>query len=79
MHQMLAAKAAVRNHNGWSMVSDSVMLDVLPDGSVIAAPDTAYIEGAALTDGPKGPLFRTIGRGTGLLTRTPLPQANAPP
>jgi hypothetical protein len=26
---------------------------------------------------PKGPLFRTIGRGTGLLTRTPLPQANA--
>jgi integrase len=25
----------------------------------------------------KGPLFRTIGRGTGLLTRTVLPQANA--
>ncbi|MGO9430778.1 tyrosine-type recombinase/integrase, partial [Rhodoblastus sp.] len=28
-------------------------------------------------DDPKGPLFRTIGRGTGKLTRTPLPQANA--
>ena len=25
----------------------------------------------------KGPLFRTIGRGTGKLTETPLPQANA--
>jgi hypothetical protein len=26
---------------------------------------------------PKGPLFRTIGRTTGQLTTTPLPQANA--
>jgi integrase len=26
---------------------------------------------------PQGPLFRTLGRGTGLLTRTPLPQVNA--
>jgi integrase len=38
---------------------------------------TAYIEGAGLAEDPKGPLFRAIGRGTGLLTRTPLPQANA--
>ncbi len=38
---------------------------------------TAYIEGVGLADDPKGPLFRTIGRGTGKLTRTPLPQANA--
>jgi site-specific recombinase XerD len=37
----------------------------------------AYIEGAGIADDPKGPLFRTIGRGTGLLTRTPLPQRNA--
>lgn len=37
----------------------------------------AYIEAAGLADDPKGPLFRTIGRGTGTLTRTPLPQANA--
>jgi site-specific recombinase XerD len=37
----------------------------------------AYIAGAGLADDSKGPLFRTIGRGTGLLTRTPLPQANA--
>jgi site-specific recombinase XerD len=38
---------------------------------------TAYIEGAGIAEDPKGPLFRTIGRGTGLLTRTPLPRANA--
>jgi integrase/recombinase XerC len=38
---------------------------------------TAYLDGARLRDDPKGPLFRTIGRGTGKLTRTPLLQANA--
>jgi integrase len=37
----------------------------------------AYIDGCGLGNGPKGPLFRTIGRGTGKLTLTPLPQANA--
>ena len=37
----------------------------------------AYLDGAALRDDPKGPLFRTIGRGTGRLTCTALPQANA--
>ncbi len=37
----------------------------------------AYLDGAGLRDDPKGPLFRTIGRGTGTLTRTVLPQANA--
>jgi site-specific recombinase XerC len=36
-----------------------------------------YLDGAGLRDDPKGPLFRTIGRGTGKLTRTVLPQANA--
>jgi hypothetical protein len=38
---------------------------------------TAYLDGADLRGDPKGPLFRTIGRGTGKLTRTVLPQANA--
>jgi site-specific recombinase XerD len=37
----------------------------------------AYIDGAGLADDPNGPLFRTVGRGTGRLTRTPLPQGNA--
>ena len=31
-----------------------------------------YIEGAGLGDDPKGALFRTIGRGTGRLSSTPL-------
>jgi integrase len=40
---------------------------------------TAYLDGGGLRGDPKGPLFRTIGRGrgTGQLTRTVLPQANA--
>jgi site-specific recombinase XerC len=38
---------------------------------------TVYLDGAGMRDDPKGPLFRTIGRGTGRLTRTVLPQANA--
>jgi len=37
----------------------------------------AYIDGCGLGSDPKGPLFRTIGRGTRALTSTPLPQANA--
>jgi integrase len=40
---------------------------------------TAYFDGADLRDDPKGPLFRTIGRGIKgrPLTRTVLPQRNA--
>src|SRR5271166_3383739 len=37
----------------------------------------AYIVGCGFATDPKGPLFRTIGRGTDALTTTPLPQANA--
>lgn len=37
----------------------------------------AYIDGVGIGTDPKGPLFRTIGRGTQALTRTALPQANA--
>ena len=36
-----------------------------------------YIDGCGLADDPKGALFRTIARGRGALTATPLPQANA--
>ena len=38
---------------------------------------TGYLDGAGLRGDLKRPLFRTIGRGTGKLTRTVLPQANA--
>jgi site-specific recombinase XerD len=37
----------------------------------------AYMEQTGIMDDDKGPLFRTIGRGTSKLTTTPLPQANA--
>ncbi|MDV2130276.1 tyrosine-type recombinase/integrase [Burkholderia pseudomallei] len=37
----------------------------------------AYLDGTGLAFEPKGPLFRTIARGTGRLSTTPLPQANA--
>lgn len=36
-----------------------------------------YLERTGLDQAPTTPLFRTIGRGTGALTLTPLPQANA--
>ncbi|MDN7177799.1 tyrosine-type recombinase/integrase [Caballeronia sp. SEWSISQ10-4 2] len=37
----------------------------------------AYLDGTAIGGNPKGPLFRTIQRGTGQLSDSPLPQANA--
>ncbi|WP_321927200.1 tyrosine-type recombinase/integrase [Burkholderia sp. BCC1998] len=37
----------------------------------------AYLEGTGIAAEPKGPLFRTIARGTGRLSTTRLPQANA--
>ena len=37
----------------------------------------AYLDGTGIREDGDGPLFRTIGRGTGRLTRTPLPAANA--
>ncbi|MFM0258071.1 tyrosine-type recombinase/integrase [Paraburkholderia sediminicola] len=37
----------------------------------------AYLDGTGIGDDPKSPLFRTVRRGTGQLSDTPLPQANA--
>ena len=38
---------------------------------------TAYIDKTGILDDPKGPLFRTIGRRTKQITRTPLSQPDA--
>jgi len=38
---------------------------------------TAYIDKTGIVDDPKGPLFRTVGRRTKQLTRTPLSQPDA--
>ncbi|WP_428391873.1 hypothetical protein [Lichenicoccus sp.] len=37
----------------------------------------AYLDGTGIADDAKGPLFRTTGRGTGRLTRTPCPRPMA--
>jgi site-specific recombinase XerC len=37
----------------------------------------AYLDGTGIANEPKGPLFRTISRGTAQLSPRPLPQANA--
>src|SRR4051812_13177643 len=37
----------------------------------------AYLDGTGIVSDPKGPLFRTIARGTAQLSPRPLPQANA--
>jgi hypothetical protein len=37
----------------------------------------AYLDGGGIASDPKEALFRTIGRTTGQLTKTPLSQANA--
>jgi integrase len=36
----------------------------------------AYLDGSGIGGDPKGPLYLTVGRGTGQLRTTPLPQAN---
>ena len=43
----------------------------------VRAPACVFRSIAGRRGDPKGPLFRTIGRGTGKLTGTVLPQANA--
>jgi site-specific recombinase XerD len=50
---------------------------VMPCHHTLEAYLHAYLEGTGLASDPKGPLFRTIARGTGQLSTTPLPQANA--
>ena len=48
----------------------------LPCHDTLEAYLHAYLDGTGLASDPQGPLFRTLGRGTGRLTRSPLPQAN---
>jgi hypothetical protein len=39
----------------------------------------AYLDGSGISADPKGALFRTIGRTTGLLTRPPCPRPTPTP
>jgi site-specific recombinase XerD len=67
-----AQLAAIRHLFDWLVIGQ-----VMPCHHNLETYLHAYIEGAGLAEDPKGPLFRTISRGTSLLTRTPLPQPNA--
>jgi site-specific recombinase XerC len=49
----------------------------MPCHHILEAYLHAYLDGTGIGDDPKGPLFRTVRRGTGQLSETPLPQANA--
>src|SRR6201984_3252199 len=66
-----------QNRRLWVRLREKGKTHVVPCHHNLETYLTAYIAGASIAEDPKGPLFRTIGRGTGLLTRTPLPQANA--
>ncbi|WP_175946712.1 tyrosine-type recombinase/integrase [Caballeronia sp. BCC1704] len=50
---------------------------VMPCHHMLEAYLHDYLDQSGLRGEPKGPLFRTIARGTGQLSTTPLPQANA--
>ena len=49
----------------------------MPCHRTLEAYQHAYLDGTGIGGDPKGPLFCTIARGTGQLSTTPLPQANA--
>jgi site-specific recombinase XerC len=49
----------------------------MPRHHTLEADLHAYLDGTGIGTDTKGPLFRTIARGTGRLSTTPLPKANA--
>jgi integrase len=77
-----ARKALPNSHN--SKVWNSLGETAREGGKAVAVPCHhnleaylhAYLDGTSIASDAQGPLFRTVGRGTGQLTRTPLPQAN---
>jgi site-specific recombinase XerD len=52
-------------------------VNAMPCHHTLEAYLRAYVDGTGITAEPKGPLFRTIRRGTGQLSKERLPQANA--
>jgi site-specific recombinase XerD len=68
----------VRNHRLWVRLHEKGgKRHEMPCHHNLEAYLHAYIDGCGLSSDSKGPLFRTIGRGTDELTTTRLPQANA--
>jgi DNA-binding transcriptional MocR family regulator len=77
--KILEERGLISTKRGRVTVLDRMGLDGVAGDSygVCEASLHAYLDGTGLANDPQGPLFRTIGRGTGRLTRTSLPQANA--
>lgn len=75
---MKVEDAYVQNRRLWLRLHEKGgKLHEMPCHHNLEAYLLAYIEGCGLAAEPKGPLFRTIDRSTKLISRTPLPQANA--
>jgi len=68
----------VQEHRLWARLREKGgKRHEIPCHHDLEAYSRAYLDGTGITADPKGPLFRTIGRVTRQLTRTPLPQPNA--
>jgi len=76
--QMAVADVFVQNRRLWVRLHEKGgKRHEMPCHHALEAYLHAYIDGCGLGDDPRGPLFRTIARGTGRLSESPLPQANA--
>ncbi len=76
--QMTVADVFVQNRRLWVRLHEKGgKRHEMPCHHALEAYLHAYIDGCGLGDDPRGPLFRTIARGTGRLSESPLPQANA--
>ena len=76
--RMRVDDAYVQNRRLWVRLHEKGGKEhVMPCHHSLEAYLHAYIDGCGLGDDLKGPLFRTIGRGTGKLSDTPLPRDNA--
>ncbi|KNY12864.1 integrase [Shinella sp. SUS2] len=68
----------VQNRRLWVRLHEKGgKLHEMPCHHTLEAYLDAYLDAGRLRDHPRTPLFRTIGRGTGQLTDSPLPRANA--
>ncbi len=67
----------VQGRRLWVRLNEKGASHEMPCHHQLEAALETYIEGCGLDGEPRGPLFRTLGRGTGQLTATPLLQANA--
>jgi site-specific recombinase XerD len=76
--QMRVEDVFVQNRRLWVRLHEKGgKLHEMPCHHVLEDYLHAYIDGCGLGGSPKGPLFRTIARGTGRLSASVLPQANA--